>query len=146
MNLWSEFFPIPPEAGAQKTMANNWRSLVENRLFSGKWTFPFCKYFARVGFNGTYQTTRASSYYRENQRWTQLPYLLLSMLRQSNYEEVDPVLGLYETLKSAMLKMISYVHQTVLELRKVGTKRAGDEASTLGFEKPIMDLNPSIEA
>ena len=50
--------------------------------------------------------------------------------------EVDPVLGLYESLKASYAgNDFSTFNSTVAELRTIGTERAGEDASTLGFEK-----------
>ena len=57
--------------------------------------------------------------------------------------EVDPVLGLYETLKASYADNdYATFNATVAELRKVGNERAGDDASTLGFEKVYNGFEP----
>ena len=57
--------------------------------------------------------------------------------------EVDPVLGLYETLKSSYSNNdYAKFNATVAELRKVGKERAGEDASTLGFEKVYNGFEP----
>ena len=57
--------------------------------------------------------------------------------------EVDPVLGLYETLKASYADNdYTTFNATVAELRKVGNERVGDDASTLGFEKVYNGFEP----
>ena len=57
--------------------------------------------------------------------------------------EVDPVLGLYETLKASYAENdYPTFNSTVAELRKIGTERAGEDASTLGFEKTYNGFEP----
>ena len=57
--------------------------------------------------------------------------------------EVDPVLGLYETLKASYTDNdYATFNATVAELRNVGNERAGDDASTLGFEKVYNGFEP----
>ena len=60
--------------------------------------------------------------------------------------DVDPVLGLYETLKAsyAANDYLTF-NDTVAELRKVGTERAGEDASTLGFEKIYNGFEPFLQ-
>ena len=56
---------------------------------------------------------------------------------------VDPVLGLYETLKASYAADdYATFNATVAELRRVGTERAGEDASTLGFEKIYNGFEP----
>ena len=57
--------------------------------------------------------------------------------------EVDPVLGLYETLKASYaVNDYPTFNSTVAKLRKIGTERAGEDASTLGFEKTYNGFEP----
>ena len=150
MNLWSEFFPIPPEAGDPK---KQWRTIGESLVgkepldSQEKQKMDPSRFASTLQELVSMEPTKLQERLvtiRENQKMDPTAlfasqYAEAIKLRR----EVDPVLGLYETLKSSYAQNdFATFNQTVLELRKVGTKRAGDEASTLGFEKTYNGFEP----
>ena len=150
MNLWSEFFPIPPEADDPK---KQWRTIGESlvgkepldsqekqKMDPSRLQVP-CRNWSRWN---QLHSKQDSSTYLKIKKWIPRPCL------PSQYAEaiklrrdVDPVLGLYETLKASYAANdYATFNSTVAELRKVGTERAGDDASTLGFEKIYNGFEP----
>ena len=150
MNLWSEFFPIPPEADDPK---KQWRTIGESLVGKEPLDSQEKQKMEPARFASTLQEL-------VSMEPTALKARLLDILENqkmdptilfaSQYAEaiklrrkVDPVLGLYETLKASYADNdYATFNATVAELRKVGNERAGDDASTLGFEKVYNGFEP----
>ena len=150
MNLWSEFFPIPPEADDPK---KQWRTIGESLVGKEPLDSQEKQKMDPSRFASTLQDLVAMEP-------TALKARLLDILENQKMDptalfaaqyaeaiklrrDVDPVLGLYETLKAsyAANDYLTF-NDTVAELRKVGTERAGEDASTLGFEKIYNGFEP----
>ena len=150
MNLWSEFFPIPPEPDDPK---KQWRTIGESLVGKEPLDSQEKQKMEPARFASTLQEL-------VSMEPTALKARLLDILENQKMDptilfasqyaeaiklrrEVDPVLGLYETLKASYADN-DYVtfNATVAELRKVGNERAGDDASTLGFEKVYNGFEP----
>ena len=150
MNLWSEFFPIPPEADDPK---KQWRTIGESLVGKEPLDSQEKQKMDPTRFASTLQELVAMEP-------TALKARLLDILENQKMDptalfaaqyaeaiklrrDVDPVLGLYETLKAsyAANDYLTF-NDTVAELRKVGTERAGEDASTLGFEKIYNGFEP----
>ena len=150
MNLWSEFFPIPPEADDPK---KQWRTIGESLVGKEPLDSQEKQKMDPSRFASTLQELVAMEP-------TALKARLLDILENQKMDptalfaaqyaeaiklrrDVDPVLGLYETLKAsyAANDYLTF-NDTVAELRKVGTERAGEDASTLGFEKIYNGFEP----
>ena len=150
MNLWSEFFPIPPEADDPK---KQWRTIGESLVGKEPLDSQEKQKMEPARFASTLQEL-------VSMEPTALKARLLDLLENQKMDptalfaaqyaeaiklrrEVDPVLGLYETLKASYADNdYATFNSTVAELRKVGTERAGDDASTLGFEKTYNGFEP----
>ena len=150
MNIWSEFFAIPPEKSDPK---KQWRSIGESLVGKEPLDSKEKQKMDPSRFASTLQELVSMEpdalaarllQIRENQKMDPTAlfasqYAEAIKLRR----EVDPVLGLYEKLKASYLAQdFSTFNQTVAELRKVGTERAGDDASTLEFEKIYNGFEP----
>ena len=150
MNLWSEFFPIPPEADDPK---KQWRTIGESLVGKEPLDSQEKQKMDPSRFASTLQDLVAMEP-------TALKARLLDILENQKMDptalfaaqyaeaiklrrDVDPVLGLYETLKAsyAANDYLTF-NDTVAELRKMGTERAGEDASTLGFEKIYNGFEP----
>ena len=150
MNLWSEFFPIPPEADDPK---KQWRTIGESLVGKEPLDSQEKQKMDPSRFASTLQDLVAMEP-------TALKARLLDILENQKMDptalfaaqyaeaiklrrDVDPVLGLYETLKAsyAANDYLTF-NDTVAELRKVGTERAAEDASTLGFEKIYNGFEP----
>ena len=150
MNLWSEFFPIPPEADDPK---KQWRTIGESLVGKEPLDSQEKQKMDPTRFASTLQELVAMEP-------TALKARLLDILENQKMDptalfaaqyaeaiklrrDVDPVLGLYETLKAsyAANDYLTF-NDTVAELRKMGTERAGEDASTLGFEKIYNGFEP----
>ena len=150
MNLWSEFFPIPPEADDPK---KQWRTIGESLVGKEPLDSKEKQKMDPARFSNTLQDL-------VSMEPTALKARLLDILENQKMDptslfaaqyaeaiklrrEVDPVLGLYETLKASYARNdFSTFNSTVAELRKIGTERAGEDASTLGFEKTYNGFEP----
>ena len=150
MNLWSEFFPIPPEADDPK---KQWRTIGESLVGKEPLDSKEKQKMDPARFSNTLQDL-------VSMEPTALKAKLLDILENQKMDptslfaaqyaeaiklrrEVDPVLGLYETLKASYARNdFSTFNSTVAELRKIGTERAGEDASTLGFEKTYNGFEP----
>ena len=150
MNLWSEFFPIPPEADDPK---KQWRTIGESLVGKEPLDSKEKQKMEPARFSNTLQDL-------VSMEPTALKARLLDILENQKMDptslfaaqyaeaiklrrEVDPVLGLYETLKASYARNdFSTFNSTVAELRKIGTERAGEDASTLGFEKTYNGFEP----
>ena len=150
MNLWSEFFAIPPEADDPK---KQWRTIGESLVGKEPLDSQEKQKMDPSRFASTLQQL-------VSMEPTALKARLLDILDNekmdptalfaSQYAEaiklrrtVDPVLGLYETLKASYAADdYATFNATVAELRRVGTERAGEDASTLGFEKIYNGFEP----
>ena len=150
MNLWSEFFAIPPEADDPK---KQWRTIGESLVGKEPLDSQEKQKMDPTRFASTLQQL-------VSMEPTALKARLLDILDNekmdptalfaSQYAEaiklrrtVDPVLGLYETLKASYAADdYATFNATVAELRRVGTERAGEDASTLGFEKIYNGFEP----
>ena len=150
MNLWSEFFVIPPEANDPK---KQWRTIGESLVGKEPLDSQEKQKMDPSRFASTLQQL-------VSMEPTALKARLLDILDNekmdptalfaSQYAEaiklrrtVDPVLGLYETLKASYAADdYATFNATVAELRRVGTERAGEDASTLGFEKIYNGFEP----
>ena len=150
MNLWSEFFPIPPEADDPK---KQWRTIGESLVGKEPLDSQEKQKMEPARFASTLQEL-------VSMEPTALKARLLDILENQKMDptilfasqyaeaiklrrEVDPVLGLYETLKASYADNdYATFNATVAELRKVGNERAGDDASTLGFEKVYNGFEP----
>ena len=150
MNLWSEFFPIPPEADDPK---KQWRTIGESLVGKEPLDSKEKQKMDPARFSNTLQDLISMEP-------TALKARLLDILENQKMDptslfaaqyaeaiklrrEVDPVLGLYETLKASYARNdFSTFNSTVAELRKIGTERAGEDASTLGFEKTYNGFEP----
>lgn len=150
MNLWSEFFPIPPEADDPK---KQWRTIGESLVGKEPLDSKEKQKMDPARFSNTLQDL-------VSMKPTALKARLLDILENQKMDptslfaaqyaeaiklrrEVDPVLGLYETLKASYARNdFSTFNSTVAELRKIGTERAGEDASTLGFEKTYNGFEP----
>ena len=150
MNLWSEFFAIPPEADDPK---KQWRTIGESLVGKEPLDSQEKQKMDPSRFASTLQQL-------VSMEPTALKARLLDILDNekmdptalfaSQYAEaiklrrtVDPVLGLYETLKASYAANdYATFNATVAELRRVGTERAGEDASTLGFEKIYNGFEP----
>ena len=150
MNLWSEFFPIPPEADDPK---KQWRTIGESLVGKEPLDSQEKQKMDPARFASTLQEL-------VSMEPTALKARLLDILENQKMDptslfasqyaeaiklrrEVDPVLGLYETLKASYAENdYATFNSTVSELRKVGTERAGDDASTLSFEKTYNGFEP----
>ena len=150
MNLWSEFFPIPPELDDPK---KQWRTIGESLVGKEPLDSQEKQKMDPGRFANTLQelVSMEPSALKarivdilENQKMDPTAlfasqYAEAIKLRR----EVDPVLGLYETLKASYAQN-DYItfNTTVKDLRKIGTERAGEDASTLGFEKTYNGFEP----
>ena len=150
MNLWSEFFPIPPESDDPK---KQWRTIGESLVGKEPLDSQEKQKMEPARFASTLQEL-------VSMEPTALKARLLDILENQKMDptilfasqyaeaiklrrEVDPVLGLYETLKASYADNdYATFNATVAELRKVGNERAGDDASTLGFEKVYNGFEP----
>ncbi|MEC7800711.1 MAG: cytochrome c biogenesis protein CcsA [Verrucomicrobiota bacterium] len=150
MNLWSEFFPIPPEADDPK---KQWRTIGESLVGKEPLDSKEKQKMDPARFSSTLQDL-------VSMEPTALKARLLDIIENQKMDptslfaaqyaeaiklrrEVDPVLGLYETLKASYARNdFSTFNSTVAELRKIGTERAGEDASTLGFEKTYNGFEP----
>ena len=150
MNLWSEFFPIPPEADDPK---KQWRTIGESLVGKEPLDSQEKQKMEPARFASTLQEL-------VSMEPTALKARLLDILENQKMDptilfasqyaeaiklrrEVDPVLGLYETLKASYADNdYATFNATVAELRKIGNERAGDDASTLGFEKVYNGFEP----
>ena len=150
MNLWSEFFAIPPEADDPK---KQWRTIGESLVGKEPLDSQEKQKMDPSRFASTLQQL-------VSMEPTALKARLLDILDNekmdptalfaSQYAEaiklrrtVDPVLDLYETLKASYAADdYATFNATVAELRRVGTERAGEDASTLGFEKIYNGFEP----
>ena len=150
MNIWSEFFPIPPEADDPK---KQWRTIGESLVGKEPLDSKEKQKMDPARFSNTLQDLISMEP-------TALKARLLDILENQKMDptslfaaqyaeaiklrrEVDPVLGLYETLKASYARNdFSTFNSTVAELRKIGTERAGEDASTLGFEKTYNGFEP----
>tara|TARA_B100001248_G_scaffold230455_1_gene190376 strand:- start:960 stop:2408 length:1449 start_codon:yes stop_codon:yes gene_type:complete len=150
MNIWSEFFAIPPEKSDPK---KQWRSIGESLVGKEPLDSKEKQKMDPSRFASTLQELVSMEpdalaarllQIRENQKMdpTSLfasQYAEAIKLRR----EVDPVLGLYEKLKASYQNEdYRTFNQTVAELRELGTERAGDDASTLKFEKIYNGFEP----
>ena len=150
MNLWSEFFAIPPESDDPK---KQWRTIGESLVGKEPLDSQEKQKMDPSRFAITLQQLVSMKPdalkikirdIRENQKMDPTAlfasqYAEAIKLRR----EVDPVLGLYENLKTSYANDdFSTFNSTVAELRKVGTKRAGEDASTLEFEKIYNGFEP----
>ena len=150
MNLWSEFFPIPPEKNDPK---KQWRSIGESLVGKEPLDSKEKQKMDPSRFASTLQELVSMDPASLERRLIQIRENLKmdpTALFASQYAEaiklrrdVDPVLGLYENLKASYLnKDFSTFNETVAKLRKVGTERAGEDASTLEFEKIYNGVEP----
>ena len=150
MNLWSEFFPIPPEPDDPK---KQWRTIGESLVGKEPLDSQEKQKMEPARFASTLQelvsmepTALKARLFDilENQKMD--PTILFASQYAEAIKlrrEVDPVLGLYETLKASYADNdYATFNATVAELRKVGNERAGDDASTLGFEKVYNGFEP----
>ena len=150
MNLWSEFFPIPPEKNDPK---KQWRTIGESLVGKEPLDSKEKQKMDPSRFASTLQELVSMDPASLERRLIQIRENLKmdpTALFASQYAEaiklrrdVDPVLGLYENLKASYLdKDFSTFNETVAKLRKVGTERAGEDASTLEFEKIYNGVEP----
>lgn len=150
MNLWSEFFVIPPENGDPK---KQWRSIGESLVGKEPLDSKEKQKMDPARFSSTLQglvsldpiaLQAKLQDIRENSKMDPTAlfasqYAEAIKLRR----EVDPVLGLYEALKASYLAMdYSKFNSTVAKLRETGKTRAGKDASTLSFEKTYNGFEP----
>ena len=150
MNLWSEFFVIPPEKGDAK---RQWRSIGESLVGKEPLDSKEKQNMDPARFSSTLQrlvSLEPSLLETELQEIRINRKMDPTALFASQYAEaiklrrkVDPVLGLYENLKKSYLALdYSTFNSTVAELRETGTARAGEDASTLSFEKTYNGFEP----
>ena len=150
MNLWSEFFPIPPESDDPK---KQWRTIGESLVGKEPLDSQEKQKMEPSRFASTLQKLLAMESTAlkarifdilENQKMdpTSLfaaQYAEAIKLRR----EVDPVLELYESLKASYADNdYSTFNATVAELREITNARAGEDSSTLGFEKIYNGFEP----
>ena len=149
MNLWSEFFAIPPEADDPK---KQWRTIGESLVGKEPLDSQEKQKMDPTRFASTLQQL-------VSMEPTALKARLLDILDNekmdptalfaSQYAEaiklrrtVDPVLGLYETLKASYAADdYATFNATVAELRRVGTERAVKMLRLLVSRKSTMALN-----
>ena len=150
MNLWSEFFPIPPEADDPK---KQWRTIGESLVGKEPLIHRKKQKMDPTRFASTLQELVAMEP-------TALKARLLDILENQKMDptalfaaqyaeaiklrrDVDPT-GLYETLK-AVYAANDYLtfNDTVAELRKMALNGLSEDASPLGFEKITTVSNPS---
>ena len=132
MNVWTEFFPIPPE---KNDTNKQWRTIGESLVGKERLDSDMKQFIDVSRFASTLQELVSMEpdalaarllQIQENQKMDPTAlfasqYAEAIKLRR----EVDPVLGLYEKLKASYLAQdFSTFNQTVAELRKVGTDRA----------------------
>ncbi len=150
MNIWSEFFAIPPEKSDPK---KQWRSIGESLVGKEPLDSKEKQKMDPSRFASTLQELVSMEPEALAARLLQIRENLKmdpTALFASQYaeaiklrREVDPVLGLYEKLKASYQDQdYRTFNQTVAELRKVGKERAGDDAFTLEFEKTYNGFEP----
>ena len=149
-NMWSEFFPVPPEADdPQKKWLTVGQSLVgEEPLDSQEKRKMDPRAFITtlrelVSLPPTELSKRIATI-RETDKMN--PTALFATQYADAIKlrrQVDPVLGLYETLGiSYRANDFATFNKTVVQLREQTTERAGEAASTLHFEKAYNGFEP----
>ena len=149
-NLWSEFFPVPPQAGDPK---RKWLTVGQSLVGEEPLESSEKRKMAPVVFMDTLrelvalppdQLRNRIASIRANQKMNPTALFATQYAEAIKLRtEVDPVLGLYENLGIAYrTKDFTGFNNTVAELRKIGVERAGEEASTLSFEKAYNGFEP----
>ena len=152
-NLWSEFFPVPPQAGDPK---RKWLTVGQSLVGEEPLESSEKRKMAPVVFMDTLrelvalppdQLRNRIASIRANQKMNPTALFATQYAEAIKLRtEVDPVLGLYENLGIAYrTKDFTGFNNTVAELRKIGVERAGEEASTLSFEKAYNGFEPFTE-
>ena len=149
-NMWSEFFPIPPQANdpLEKWLTVGQSLVGEEPLDSQEKRNMDPRVFIStlrdlVSLTPDELRKRISSI-RETQKMNPTAlfasqYAEAIKLRR----EVDPIIGLYEKLGiSYRANDFAAFNDTVAQLRELATERTGEAASTLHFEKAYNGFEP----
>jgi ABC-type transport system involved in cytochrome c biogenesis permease subunit len=149
-NLWSEFFPIPPQANDPK---KKWLTVGQSLVGEEPLDSQEKRKMAPVVFISTLRELvslpadelklRISSI-RETEKMNPTALFAAQYAEAIKLRtDVDPVLGLYEKLGlSFRANDFASFNKTVAELRQLASERAGEAASTLSFEKTYNGYEP----
>lgn len=149
-NVWSEFFPIPPEANdplekwltvGQSLVGEEPLDSQEKRKMDPR---AFISTLRELVSLSPDELRKRITSIRETQKMNPTAlfasqYAEAIKLRR----EVDPILGLYETLGiSYRANDFPTFNATVAQLRELATERSGEAGSTLHFEKAYNGFEP----
>jgi ABC-type transport system involved in cytochrome c biogenesis permease subunit len=149
-NMWSEFFPIPPEANdplekwltvGQSLVGEEPLDSQEKRKIDPQ---AFISTLRELIALPPDELRKRITAIRETQKMNPTAlfasqYAEAIKLRR----EVDPIIGLYEKLGiSYRANDFATFNATVAQLRELATKRIGEADSTLHFEKAYNGLEP----
>ncbi len=149
-NMWSEFFPIPPQA---KDPLKKWltvgQSLVgeepldsqEKRNMDPR---VFISTLRELVSLAPDELRKRLSSIRETQKMNPTALFAAQYAEAIKLRrEVDPIIGLYEKLGiSYRANDFAAFNETVAQLRELATERTGEAASTLHFEKAYNGFEP----
>ena len=149
-NMWSEFFPIPPQANDPlKKWLTVGQSLVgeepldsqEKRNMDPR---VFISTLRELVSLAPDELRKRLSSIRETQKMNPTALFAAQYAEAIKLRrEVDPIIGLYEKLGiSYRANDFAAFNETVAQLRELATERTGEAASTLHFEKAYNGFEP----
>ncbi len=149
-NIWSEFFPIPPELGDEK---KKWRKIGESLVGQEPMDSVEKRNLDPTRFSAILRDLVQSNPEILKQQIVQLQTnnkLDPTVLFATQYaeaiklrREVDPVLKLYENLRLAYLNGdVDAFDTSVSQIRSSAEKRAGEMVGKINFEKGYNSSEP----